>query len=188
MSSSQIHKLTNDLAMYTGSFVCSKADVIIPVETISAMTDSEIGRLARELIPNAVELNLEEICDGLVRNGELRQAPEDYLRSIYSKLIEYIGNDEKIINTRSQIYDVLIETEERQANRDSSRAARKKFSGKRNKLFDEIGKRDGLYCALCMSEDNLTVDHIVSLVQGGTDEPDNLQILCRPCNSRKGAR
>lgn len=28
-------------------------------------------------------------------------------------------------------------------------------------------------------------DHIISLENGGTDEADNLQVLCRPCHSLK---
>lgn len=33
--------------------------------------------------------------------------------------------------------------------------------------------------------DDLTVDHIVPLSQGGTNDHSNLQVLCRPCNSAK---
>jgi hypothetical protein len=36
--------------------------------------------------------------------------------------------------------------------------------------------------------DDLTVDHIKSRYDGGTDDLDNLQILCRSCNSTKGIR
>ena len=35
--------------------------------------------------------------------------------------------------------------------------------------------------------DDLTVDHIVPKVRGGTDAASNLRVLCRPCNSRKAA-
>ena len=31
------------------------------------------------------------------------------------------------------------------------------------------------------------VDHIISLMDGGTDELENLQAACAPCNKRKGA-
>jgi 5-methylcytosine-specific restriction endonuclease McrA len=32
------------------------------------------------------------------------------------------------------------------------------------------------------------VDHIIPLARGGSDGPDNLQLLCPPCNISKGAR
>ena len=41
-------------------------------------------------------------------------------------------------------------------------------------------------CVLCKSKEKLTVDHIQPVSKGGTDDPSNLQILCKPCNSKKG--
>lgn len=35
---------------------------------------------------------------------------------------------------------------------------------------------------------DLTVDHIVTLVEGGTHRRENLRILCRSCNSRRGSK
>lgn len=43
-------------------------------------------------------------------------------------------------------------------------------------------------CLICGSCSNLTIDHIIPLSKGGTNELDNLQILCRSCNSKKGAK
>lgn len=49
----------------------------------------------------------------------------------------------------------------------------------------------GLYCAQC--DEPLTGgrdthhDHITPLARGGTSHPSNMQILCAPCNLRKGA-
>ena len=51
-----------------------------------------------------------------------------------------------------------------------------------------VHERDGWECLHCGSGDDLTLDHIVPWSAGGSDEIDNLQTLCRPCNSRKGAR
>lgn len=33
-----------------------------------------------------------------------------------------------------------------------------------------------------------TVDHIIPVARGGTDDPENLRAACRACNARKGAR
>lgn len=43
-------------------------------------------------------------------------------------------------------------------------------------------------CAHCGSTDRLTVDHVRPVARGGSNDEANLQCLCRPCNSRKGAR
>lgn len=43
-------------------------------------------------------------------------------------------------------------------------------------------------CAICGSFYKTCVDHIIPLALGGTDEEGNLQVLCEPCNLRKGGR
>lgn len=43
------------------------------------------------------------------------------------------------------------------------------------------------YCGVDCSDDP-TVDHIVSVANGGQGNRENLVVSCRPCNSRKGAR
>lgn len=44
------------------------------------------------------------------------------------------------------------------------------------------------YCPRCNQESKLSLDHIVPLVQGGTHYIDNIQGLCKSCNSAKGDR
>lgn len=56
-----------------------------------------------------------------------------------------------------------------------------------------VWKRDGFKCTYCQSDATidkvvLEVDHIIPVVQGGSDEMDNLTTACRPCNSAKGPR
>lgn len=41
------------------------------------------------------------------------------------------------------------------------------------------------HCADCGAITDLTVDHRIPLARGGTNHPSNVQVLCRPCNSRK---
>lgn len=35
--------------------------------------------------------------------------------------------------------------------------------------------------------DDLTLDHVIPLIHGGTNHPSNWVVRCRSCNSRKGA-
>ena len=51
-----------------------------------------------------------------------------------------------------------------------------------------VWERDNFTCQNCGVRRFLTVDHIVPESAGGTMVPDNLQTLCKSCNSRKGAR
>src|SRR5487761_635212 len=62
-------------------------------------------------------------------------------------------------------------------------------------LVEALGNK----CKNCGSEENLEIDHIVALSDGGTDSPNNLQVLCfeghkkkhgayRPCLSPKEAQ
>jgi 5-methylcytosine-specific restriction endonuclease McrA len=54
-------------------------------------------------------------------------------------------------------------------------------------LRREIIDRDERRCRACGAEDHLTVDHIYPERHGGTLDPNNLQCLCKSCNSSKGA-
>lgn len=52
----------------------------------------------------------------------------------------------------------------------------------------EVFKKANYKCVKCSSRESLTVDHIFPVKLGGKDEMDNLQCLCRRCNSSKGCK
>ena len=54
--------------------------------------------------------------------------------------------------------------------------------------WQALCERYGNRCLACGSTGPLTVDHIVPLEKGGRNDISNIQPLCRPCNSSKGAQ
>jgi len=51
-----------------------------------------------------------------------------------------------------------------------------------------VWERDNFTCKMCGSRRNLSIDHIYPESKGGLLEKENLQTLCKSCNSRKGAK
>ena len=52
----------------------------------------------------------------------------------------------------------------------------------------EVFDRDGRICAICgQTNSPMHLDHIYPWSKGGTNDPENLQVLCGPCNITKGA-
>lgn len=53
-------------------------------------------------------------------------------------------------------------------------------------------KRDAYTCQACghwdPSSASLQVDHLTERRDGGTDDPSNLQTLCKPCHARKSGQ
>jgi hypothetical protein len=51
---------------------------------------------------------------------------------------------------------------------------------------ERVFMRDGRVCRYCGSdEEPLHIDHIIPLSRRGTNEIENLQILCKPCHFEK---
>lgn len=51
----------------------------------------------------------------------------------------------------------------------------------------EVFTRDSGRCVECQSNFQIQYDHVIPHSLGGADSPANLQLLCAPCNQRKGA-
>lgn len=58
----------------------------------------------------------------------------------------------------------------------------------RPSLRAAVYERDGNTCLHCGATEALTLDHIHPWSLGGEDTFENLQTLCRSCNSKKGGR
>ena len=55
-------------------------------------------------------------------------------------------------------------------------------------MRNDIYRRDNFTCQFCQDkfdQEDLTIDHLVPLAQGGLDEVTNYVTCCSPCNNRK---
>ena len=43
-----------------------------------------------------------------------------------------------------------------------------------------------VYCGYRRIASSMDIDHIIPVVRGGSNDESNLQVICRPCNQRKG--
>lgn len=84
---------------------------------------------------------------------------------------------------------IRIEKATYAAKKQHTRIRRFEFNTKRSHLVLTMIDRGTPYaCAAsgCRETTNLTIDHIVPLSRGGTDELSNLRFLCRKHNTAKG--
>jgi len=54
-----------------------------------------------------------------------------------------------------------------------------------DEIRSEVWYRDGGCCVMCNAAEYLEFDHIIPLSKGGSTSVENLQIMCRKCNSEK---
>ena len=60
----------------------------------------------------------------------------------------------------------------------------------RKALIDDLAKKQGgrcMYCGRKVVRDLFDLDHKNPVARGGTNRTSNFQLLCRTCNTRKGA-
>ena len=160
--------------------------ISIPVDALADLDDSEIVEHVRQLAALAtysrVEHDADYICHCIGKGGLLPK----WIMQSEADTIAMLENTEFTSGTISKAVAAVAKTREYIQARPKAKQRRKDFSKVRDDLFLKVGKRDGFYCASCHATEKLTVDHIVPIVHGGTDNLSNLQILCRSCNSRKG--
>ncbi len=131
---------------------------------------------------DGIKLNGEELsCYMRVSNDEIDETKQLFLSK------SFIDNDWNVLNW-----------DKRQYISDKSNARVKKYREKTKSLGLSVNgytkhsvtvtQRDGNKCVYCGSAENLCIDHILPIAQGGTDHVDNLACSCKACNSGKAGR
>lgn len=113
----------------------------------------------------------------------------------------YLRNKERIYLQRIKRYELNKEKEKLQnilyRNTPKGKAVRRLINSKRrkgtngfkvsaNSLKDLMEKYP--YCLNCGDTNRLEVDHIIPLSKGGLHVIENMQILCKICNTKKGVK
>ena len=55
----------------------------------------------------------------------------------------------------------------------------------RKEVKNYIIEKYGWECVKCGTKENISIDHITPVAKGGKDEYENMQPLCKSCNSKK---
>lgn len=180
-------------------------DVFCKLFSVFAMEGGDDCESPVEMIFNIAELRYRaiEAISSWDKNKSWFPAPE---RSI--------GRDREILNLLSLEYGAFLEDGDRQSieryvrssemhhdrkgiDKEIEAAVEEHYKNRRAeslavtsapKLRALIMERDGAKCRWCGETEGLALDHILPVAAGGTDDPDNLQLLCGSCNSSKGDR
>lgn len=70
---------------------------------------------------------------------------------------------------------------------EESARKRKSFSAALKQELHKAQSGKCMYCGRKSSIDLMDIDHKNPMAKGGSDQKRNLQLLCRTCNTRKGA-
>ncbi len=125
-----------------------------------------------------------EFAHHIHMNG-VRNIPDFYLRihaDDFILLYDYKGKSDVID-------DVLVQLETAFLFPVRTKEYRRQVTRNYGKVFVALGRRDGFECVNCGTPSkDLQIDHKRPLARGGTNDLDNLQLLCRKCNLTKSDR
>ncbi|WP_439242405.1 HNH endonuclease [Lonepinella sp. BR2474] len=91
----------------------------------------------------------------------------------------------------SEILEVIsneLDLDTRYKHRNADNIIKPKKQKIPNRLRKQVFERDEYRCVSCGTHLDLTCDHIHPESKGGETTLDNLQTMCRSCNSRKGTK
>jgi hypothetical protein len=159
------------------------AGVIVLIDQVEGMTNEEIGRFVRSLLPEAEYASILDSAQFIAHNTPIYTIDEclEWLL----RLGEYAGKNEKIDSAITGLQDRIKSLTTKGEKKRLARIRRSQFGKNREQISLALIERDGYECGHCRTQDDLTIDHIEPISKGGSDELKNLRFLCRKCNSAK---
>lgn len=107
---------------------------------------------------------------------------------INKKSGEYRKNNPEIVKKRNSSWWKRNKSKSK-AYSNKRRAARAEAGGGFTDYeWNQLVKEQSNRCLACGKNKKLTADHVIPLSKGGSSNIDNIQGLCKSCNSSKGAK
>lgn len=151
------------------------------IKLLKIFTDSDIESIYLQYDGIFMQGMGKIFCSKITQAQEvLRDAEEVFYSPIANK--QQKNNASIVINQMNQLIEKKTDAE---LKKKITEKRRKEFQRNRNKLFAILIKTNEFKCVKCMKTNNLSIDHIIPISKGGSDELNNLQFLCRSCNSSK---
>jgi 5-methylcytosine-specific restriction endonuclease McrA len=104
------------------------------------------------------------------------------------ELLDAVGDRYVSHNWDARQYKSDVSSDRVGKYRDKRRANGLQVLSDYSKFRPDLIARDGEQCVYCIATAKLVVDHMVPITLGGTDDPDNLALACKACNSGKAGR
>ena len=117
----------------------------------------------------------------LIKQREVREVLKNKIW-ILMKIMSFNSNDPE------EIEEHLEDVRQFESGGSQYNKLRKEYYGMRDALLNTLIERDGYCCKKCGSVEKITIDHIIPVIRGGKNLLSNLELLCRSCNSKKGAK
>jgi 5-methylcytosine-specific restriction endonuclease McrA len=162
-------------------------------QTIKAIRsrDERIFDFLNLMIDEIEELSLARWASDWVAIEHWRneKSLDEYEHDLFT-ILESQYADEATKNTVKKELEWVNDSKQKHAEKKvkkfHSQRRRSDFSKNYDRFMLALIQRDGYKCAICGTIENLSIDHIIPLSKGGSDEIENLRILCRTHNSEKG--
>ena len=115
---------------------------------------------------------------------EVISRQDDYEETLKGLLTNKYASE----SVKAHASEMLAKIARRVAKKHHTKRRRSEFQQGRDRLVLALIERDGYRCAECSVYEDLTIDHVMPVSKGGSDDLDNLRFLCRSHNSKKGDR